>query len=112
MNNIYIRLKKVDWDLVIIVLVVVGMWNPLIPIFISENPDNFNGILYYLLGKNTLIIPYANISLDLCFTLISFGLWLYNTEPEGAFLSLVFIYAIPLMILFIYALTFGENGVF
>ncbi len=111
MINIHKRLKKIDWDLVIIVLVVIGMWNPLIPIF-TENSDNFNGILYYLLGKNTLIIPYIDISLDLCFSLISFGLWFYTTEPEGAFLSLVFIYTIPLMILLLYALTFGENGVF
>tara|TARA_B100000287_G_scaffold392731_1_gene405364 strand:- start:403 stop:672 length:270 start_codon:yes stop_codon:yes gene_type:complete len=88
-----------------------GMWNPLIPIF-TENSNNFNGILYYLFGKNTLIIPYIDISLDLCFSLISFGLWFYETEPEGAFLSLVFIYSIPLMILMLYALTFGENGIF
>ena len=88
-----------------------GMWNPLIPVF-TENSNEFNGILYYLLGKNTLIIPYIDISLDLCFSLISFGLWVYSTDPEGAFLSLVLIYAFPLMILMLYALTFGQNGIF
>jgi len=102
-------IKKIDGSWALIVFVVIGMWNPLLLIF--SNEGEFSGVFFYLFGQNTVTIPHIDVSLDGIYTIISFALWFYYTEPEGAFISLIFIYSIPVGILILYALIFGENGI-